>query len=91
MNDKTRLMSTTELNQSCSSTKDQISNSSQILSESSLTLLFPNVSSTLPGGANIFNINPIHTLPTEKDDSNSDLDFDVEPLQSTPVLPQKIW
>ena len=91
MIDKTRLISTTELNQSCSSTKDQISNSSEILSESSLTVPFPNVSSTLTGGANIFNIIPIHTLSTEKDDSNSDLEFDVEPLQSTPVLPQQIW
>ena len=42
----------------------------------------------MSGGVNIFNINPIYTLPTEEViyDSNSEVDFNVKPLQSTPAL-----
>ena len=38
----------------------------------------------------MFNINPIHTLPTEEViyDSNLEVDFDVKPLQSAPALPR---
>ena len=42
----------------------------------------------MSGGANIFNINPIYTLPIEEViyDSNSEVDFNVKPLQSAPAL-----